>query len=60
MTRVIADISVCLDGFVTTGLPDAVTAARERAEASSDSGEDLDAIVLGGGAPDLRRPQVIR
>ncbi|GKQ38440.1 dihydrofolate reductase family protein [Streptomyces sp. A012304] len=37
--------------FVTTGLPDAVTAARERAEAaSSDSGKDLDVIVMGGGA----------
>ena len=37
--------------FVTTGLPDAVTAARERAEAaSSDSGKDLDAILMGGGA----------
>jgi dihydrofolate reductase len=50
--------------FVTTGLPDAVTAARERAEAaSSDSGKDLDAglvdaltlhlapLVLGAGTP---------
>ncbi|MFE9386526.1 dihydrofolate reductase family protein [Streptomyces sp. NPDC007025] len=37
--------------FVTTGLPDAVTAARERAEAaSSDSGRDLDAVLMGGGA----------
>ena len=37
--------------FVTTGLPDAVTAARERAEAaSSDSGKDLDVILMGGGA----------
>ncbi|MFE9064730.1 dihydrofolate reductase family protein [Streptomyces violaceusniger] len=37
--------------FVTTGLADAVTAARERAEAaSSDSGKDLDAILMGGGA----------
>ncbi len=37
--------------FVTTGLPDAVTAARERAEAaSSDSGQDLDVILMGGGA----------
>ncbi|MFI2412126.1 dihydrofolate reductase family protein [Streptomyces sp. NPDC018947] len=37
--------------FVTTGLPDAVTAARERAEAaSSDSGRDLDVILMGGGA----------
>ncbi|GAA1713304.1 dihydrofolate reductase family protein [Streptomyces yatensis] len=37
--------------FVTTGLPDAVTAARERAEAaSSTSGKDLDAILMGGGA----------
>jgi dihydrofolate reductase len=37
--------------FVTTGLPDAVTAARERAEAaSSDGGKDLDVILMGGGA----------
>ncbi|HZG04488.1 MAG TPA: dihydrofolate reductase family protein [Streptomyces sp.] len=37
--------------FVTTGLPDAVTAARERAEAaSSNSGKDLDVILMGGGA----------
>ena len=37
--------------FVTTGLPDAVTAARERAEAaSSDSGENLDVVLMGGGA----------
>ncbi|MEU0031385.1 dihydrofolate reductase family protein [Streptomyces sp. NPDC006335] len=37
--------------FVTTGLADAVTAARERAEtASSDSGKDLDVILMGGGA----------
>jgi dihydrofolate reductase len=37
--------------FVTTGLPDAVTAARERAEAaSSDSGKNLDAVLMGGGA----------
>lgn len=37
--------------FVTTGLPDAVEAARERAEAaSSDSGRDLDAVLMGGGA----------
>jgi len=37
--------------FVTTGLPDAVTAARERAKAaSSDSGKDLDVILMGGGA----------
>ncbi|MFB7510235.1 dihydrofolate reductase family protein [Streptomyces broussonetiae] len=36
--------------FVTTGLPDAVTAARERAEAAaSDSGKDLDVILMGGG-----------
>jgi len=42
MTRIIADISVSLD---------AVTAARERAEAaSSDSGKDLDVILMGGGA----------
>jgi dihydrofolate reductase len=37
--------------FVTTGFSDAVTAARERAEAaSSDSGEDLDVVLMGGGA----------
>lgn len=37
--------------FVTTGLPDAVTAARERAEAaSSDSRKDLDVVLMGGGA----------
>ncbi|MBO8190156.1 dihydrofolate reductase family protein [Streptomyces oryzae] len=37
--------------FVTTGLPDAVTAARERAEAASaDSGKDLDVVLMGGGA----------
>jgi dihydrofolate reductase len=37
--------------FVTTGLADAVTAARERAEAaSSHSGKDLDVILMGGGA----------
>lgn len=37
--------------FVTTGLPVAVTAARECAEAaSSDSGKDLDVILMGGGA----------
>ncbi|MFB7084025.1 dihydrofolate reductase family protein [Streptomyces sp. NPDC056296] len=37
--------------FVTTGLPDALTAARERAEAaSSDSAEDLDVVLMGGGA----------
>lgn len=37
--------------FVTTGLSDAVTAARERAEAaSSDRGEDLDVVLMGGGA----------
>jgi hypothetical protein len=46
MTGIIADISVSLDGFVTgpdprpdnglgTGVPDAVTAACERAEAAS-------------------------
>ncbi|MDJ0382942.1 hypothetical protein [Streptomyces sp. G-G2] len=83
MTRLIADISVSPDGFVTgpgprpddgpgtggetlhtwafsddpdrtfvtTGLPDAVAAARERAEAaSSDTGKDLDVIHMGGGA----------
>jgi dihydrofolate reductase len=37
--------------FVTTGLADAVTAARERAQAaSSDRGEDLDVVLMGGGA----------
>ncbi|MBB2924374.1 dihydrofolate reductase family protein [Cellulomonas cellasea] len=37
--------------FVTTGLPDAVRAARERAEAASaDSGTDLDVVLMGGGA----------
>jgi dihydrofolate reductase len=37
--------------FVTTGLPDAVTAARERAgAASSDSGKELDVVLMGGGA----------
>ncbi|MEV7383986.1 dihydrofolate reductase family protein [Streptomyces lydicus] len=37
--------------FVTTGLPDAVTAARERAEAAStSSGKDLDVVLMGGGA----------
>ncbi|MBO2463254.1 dihydrofolate reductase family protein [Actinomadura violacea] len=37
--------------FVTTGLADAVTAARERAEAASaDGGKDLDVVLMGGGA----------
>jgi dihydrofolate reductase len=37
--------------FITTGLPDAVTIARERAEAaSSERGEDLDVVLMGGGA----------
>jgi dihydrofolate reductase len=37
--------------FVTTGVPDAVAAARERAEAaSSDRGTDLDVVLMGGGA----------
>ncbi|MFI6739109.1 dihydrofolate reductase family protein [Nonomuraea sp. NPDC050451] len=37
--------------FVTTGLRDAVAAARERAQAaSSDRGEDLDVVLMGGGA----------
>ncbi|QXJ24623.1 dihydrofolate reductase family protein [Actinomadura graeca] len=36
--------------FVTTGLADAVTAARERAEAASaGSGKDLDVVLMGGG-----------
>ncbi|WP_460072534.1 dihydrofolate reductase family protein [Streptomyces sp. YKOK-I1] len=37
--------------FVTTGLRDAVTAAREHAEtAASRSGKDLDVVLMGGGA----------
>ncbi|MEV5802828.1 dihydrofolate reductase family protein [Streptomyces collinus] len=37
--------------FVTTGLPDAVTVARLRAEAaSSAAGRDLDVVLMGGGA----------
>jgi dihydrofolate reductase len=37
--------------FVTAGVPDAVIAARERAEAeSSDRGTDLDVVLMGGGA----------
>ncbi|MET9956099.1 dihydrofolate reductase family protein [Streptomyces sp. NPDC006339] len=37
--------------FVTTGLPDAVAAARERAEAASTAGgTDLDVVLMGGGA----------
>jgi dihydrofolate reductase len=37
--------------FVTTGVPDAVAAARKRAEAaSSASGRDLDVVLMGGGA----------
>jgi dihydrofolate reductase len=37
--------------FITTGLPDAVTVARVRAEAaSSDSGKELDVVLMGGGA----------
>jgi dihydrofolate reductase len=37
--------------FVTTGLPDAVSTARKRAEAaSSDRGTDLDVVLMGGGA----------
>ncbi|WP_210577791.1 dihydrofolate reductase family protein [Streptomyces sp. GESEQ-4] len=37
--------------FVTTGLPDAVAVARERADAAaSDSGKDLDVVLMGGGA----------
>ena len=37
--------------FVPTGLSDAVTAARALAEeASSDSGRDLDVVLMGGGA----------
>ncbi|SEG81025.1 Dihydrofolate reductase [Actinacidiphila yanglinensis] len=37
--------------FVTTGLPDAVAAARARAEAASSAGgKDLDVVLMGGGA----------
>jgi dihydrofolate reductase len=37
--------------FVTTGLEDAVAAARSRAEAvSAERGADLDAVLMGGGA----------
>jgi dihydrofolate reductase len=37
--------------FVTTGLADAVSAARQRAqEASSRRGTDLDVVIMGGGA----------
>lgn len=37
--------------FITTGVHDAVATARQRAEeASSDSGQDLDVFVMGGGA----------
>ncbi|MEU5363874.1 dihydrofolate reductase family protein [Streptomyces sp. NPDC005925] len=37
--------------FVTTGLPDAAAAARERAEAASaGTGRDLDVVLMGGGA----------
>lgn len=37
--------------FVTTGLPDALAAARERAEAAAArSGEDRDVVLMGGGA----------
>ena len=36
--------------FVTSGLPDAVAAARQRAEeASARSGRDLDVVLMGGG-----------
>ncbi len=36
--------------FVTTGLPDAVTAARSRAKAASEkAGRDLDVVIMGGG-----------
>ncbi|QTZ95764.1 dihydrofolate reductase family protein [Streptomyces auratus] len=36
--------------FITTGLPDAVTAARERAEAASArNGKNLDVVLMGGG-----------
>ncbi|MEU3684495.1 dihydrofolate reductase family protein [Streptomyces sp. NPDC030592] len=37
--------------FVTTGLSDALAVARDRAEAASaDRGEDLDVVLMGGGA----------
>ncbi|MEU9312022.1 dihydrofolate reductase family protein [Streptomyces sp. NPDC048256] len=37
--------------FVTTGLPDAVTVAHERADAASSAvGTDLDVVLMGGGA----------
>lgn len=37
--------------FITTGVHDAVATARQRAEeASSDSGQHLDVVVMGGGA----------
>ncbi len=37
--------------FVTTGLPDAIAAARKRAEAASAArGADLDVVLMGGGA----------
>ncbi|MFC0530524.1 dihydrofolate reductase family protein [Phytohabitans kaempferiae] len=36
--------------FVTTGLADAVSVARQRAEEASVSGEDLDVVLMGGGA----------
>ncbi|MEU5381075.1 dihydrofolate reductase family protein [Streptomyces sp. NPDC005968] len=37
--------------FVTTGLPDAIATARRRAAAaSSDSGKELDVVLMGGGA----------
>ncbi|MEV5902624.1 dihydrofolate reductase family protein [Streptomyces sp. NPDC052127] len=37
--------------FVTTGLPDAVTVARERADAAASAvGADLDVVLMGGGA----------
>lgn len=37
--------------FITTGVHDAVATARQRAEeASSDSGQPLDVVVMGGGA----------
>ncbi|MEV0234108.1 dihydrofolate reductase family protein [Nonomuraea sp. NPDC050786] len=37
--------------FITTGLADAVAAARERAEAASaQCGQDLDVVLMGGGA----------
>ncbi|ROP47612.1 hypothetical protein EDD94_7308 [Streptomyces sp. PanSC9] len=46
--------------FVTTGLPDAVAAARERAEAASpESGDGLDVVLMGGGARSAPRSRPV-